>query len=187
MKLKSKEEQVTFLKKLYGNIERIYKQNLTDSDHKWFAPSEKFNGEQRYVLAKSGSAKLTNELPGALEMKSSTSVIDFSIKFAKLRLLIALYNTVEARTHTNDFLDLDDVFEKFKGNFNDVRVNFNEWKTAEQVLKTQRRTAQREGKFFASFLNFFIGKPKSEQFLEKYDFFKNDATKSQNDAVKYSA
>ncbi|WP_133139688.1 hypothetical protein [Legionella genomosp. 1] len=171
MKLHTQEEKTKFLKELYEHINRIYEQNLTHSDKKYFTPQARYDGRlsQQYTLKVSKEA--TDLIPSVISLSNEFSGNNFTVKLAKLNLLIALYNTVKNQADSQDVVDLDTIFETFKNNHNDVRITMYGYKDSEGVFKTHRREIQREG-FVAKFLNFFFGKPKSEKFLEKYNFFK---------------
>lgn len=171
MILNTNKEKIEFLNGLFNEINRIYRQNLTPSDHEYFSSKK---GAQCYTLSLSEeSSSLDEKLPRNLTLnKYGYYLNQFTVKHAKLRLLIDLYNRVQEASQPEGALDLTDIFAKFKTEHEDIRVTYDRYKSAEETLKYQRRHSQRESvSYFARMLNYIFGEPKSAKFLTKYDFF----------------
>lgn len=185
MKLTSTDEKINFLCGLYKEIQRIYAQNLTESDYVYFVPQKTKTGEylQRYTLEQSqDNAELTNDLPARLSIKNSRNKTTFTFKLAKLQLLTELYNEVQKVSLEDKDLDLSKVFSEFKKSHSEYRINHSEFLKVEEVIKYHRRASQREGSIFANSINFFTGEmTKSAIFLEKYEFFKAGEDQEIND------
>lgn len=174
----NQEKKVQFLTELLENIQRIYNQNLTESDEKHFV-KKRFPSPRFTLKEESGTSLLSDCLPRKIKLEITPWAIPhFTTKLTKLDLLTDLYNYIENEAQKNEDLNLDDAFAEFKKH-NTYELDYDPI-SPEQVMKLHRRESELGSGLLARILRFFIT-PKSESFLGKHGFFNKSAIEPTKD------
>lgn len=164
--MRTRKEQVEFLKKCYKQIYRISRSQLSSRSREEILLSEQ---QDDTLLLMDSSEKIDGSVPSFLMILQGISGRLYHLKNAKIWMLVNLYNEVASAVKQRINFDFTEIAKRVKLKVNalchtEFQVN------SDQLMHLHRRNRLRR-----SFLGRFF-RPASAVFLEKYGFFRYPET-----------